>query len=116
VEKVSFVERVEKTLDLNELLITHPMATFFVRAAGDAMKGAGIVSGDLLIVDRSLTASDKSVVIAVVNAEFMLRRLIKREGRLYLSPENRAYPIVEISKESDFEVWGVVTYVIHKTR
>jgi DNA polymerase V len=109
-------QSVEKALDLNELLITHPVATFFVRASGDAMKGAAIFSGDLLIVDRSLTASDQNIIIAVFNAEFMLRRLIKRDQRLYLAPENPAYPIVEISKESNLEVWGVVTYVIHKTR
>lgn len=109
-------EGLDKTLDLNELLITHPAATFFVRVAGDSMQNAGIASGDVLIVDRSLEASDNAIVIAVVNTEFTVKRLLRREGRIYLSPENPAYPILEITPESDFQVWGVVTYVIHKAR
>ena len=109
-------EGLEKTLDLNELLITHPAATFFVRVAGDSMQDAGIFSGDVLIVDRSLEATDHAIVIAVINTEFTVKRLIKQKGRVYLSPENRAYPIVEIMPESDFQIWGVVTYVIHKAR
>jgi len=109
-------EGLDKTLDLNELLITHPAATFFVRVSGDSMQNAGIASGDVLIVDRSLEASDNAIVIAVINTEFTVKRLLRREGRIYLSPENPAYPIVEITAESDFQVWGVVTYVIHKAR
>ncbi len=109
-------EGLDKTLDLNELLITHPAATFFVRVAGDSMQNAGIAPGDVLIVDRSLEASDNAIVIAVVNTEFTVKRLLRREGRIYLSPENPAYPILEITPESDFQVWGVVTYVIHKAR
>jgi DNA polymerase V len=112
----SVEEGLDKTLDLNELLITHPAATFFVRVSGDSMQNAGIVSGDVLIVDRSLEASDNTIVIAVVNTEFTVKRLLRREGRIYLSPENPAYPILEITPESDFQVWGVVTYVIHKAR
>src|SRR5271154_3565822 len=86
-------EGLDKTLDLNELLITHPAATFFVRVSGDSMQNAGIFSGDVLIVDRSLEASDNAIVIAVINTEFTVKRLQRREGRIYLSPENPAYPI-----------------------
>jgi DNA polymerase V len=106
----------DKTLDLNELLIAHPAATFFVRVAGDSMQNAGISSGDVLIVDRALDALDNAIVIAVINAEFTVKRLIKKEGRVFLAPENPSYPILEVTPESDFQVWGVVTYVIHKAR
>lgn len=104
----------DRTLDLNELLITHPAATFFVRVTGDSMQNAGIFSGDILVVDRSLTASDNKIVVAVVGNEFTVKRLRIHGGKIRLVPENSAYPILEIKEESDFQVWGVVTYVIHK--
>ena len=104
----------DKTLDLNELLIAHPAATFFVRVSGDSMQNAGIFSGDVLVVDRSLKPADNKIIIAIVNSEFTVKRLKIREGRISLVPENPAYPILEMKEESDFQVWGVVTYVIHK--
>ncbi|MBS0604600.1 MAG: translesion error-prone DNA polymerase V autoproteolytic subunit [Verrucomicrobia bacterium] len=104
----------DKTLDLNELLISHPAATFFVRVAGDSMKGAGIFSGDILVVDRSIEAADNKIIVAIVGGEFTVKRLKLRDGRICLIPENPAYPILEMKEGSDFQVWGVVTYVIHK--
>lgn len=105
---------IDKTLDLNELLISHPAATFFVRVAGDSMQGAGIFSGDTLIVDRSLEPTDNKIVVAIVSGEFTVKRLKIKEGRITLVPENLNYPILEMKEDSDFQVWGVVTYVIHK--
>jgi len=104
----------DKTLDLNELLIAHPAATFFVRVAGESMRNAGIFSGDILVVDRSLEAVDNKIVLAIVDGEFTVKRLKICEGRISLVPENPAYPILEIKQGSDFQVWGIVTYVIHK--
>lgn len=104
----------DKTLDLNTLLIAHPSATFFVRVAGDSMRNAGIASGDILVVDRSLEATDNKIVIAIVNREFTVKRLKIQQGKIFLVPENPAYPILEMKDENDFQVWGVVTYVIHK--
>jgi DNA polymerase V len=101
-------------LDLNQHLIKHPTATFFVRVAGASMLEAGIHSGDVLIVDRALTPSDGSVVIAVVNGELTVKRLVKRHGQLLLMPENHQYPPLAITETTAFEVWGVVTYVIHR--
>lgn len=106
----------DKTLDLNELLISHPAATFFVRVAGDSMRDAGIFSGDVLIVDRSMIASDGSIVVAILNGEFTVKRLIKKAEKILLAPENPAYPMMQIEEGSDFQVWGVVTYVIHKAK
>lgn len=102
-------------LDLNTHLIPHPAATFFVRVAGDSMRGAGIFSGDLLIVDRSLSAKDGSIIVAILAGEFTVKRLKICNGNFSLIPENPAYPIVKLTAETDFQVWGVVTYVIHKT-
>lgn len=105
---------VEKKLDLNELIIKHPAATFFVRVQGDSMKDASIKSGDILVVDRSLTAKDGSIVIAILNGEFTVKRLKKFKERIFLMPENANYLPIEISEQDEFEIWGCVSYVIHK--
>jgi DNA polymerase V len=104
---------VEGRLDLNRYLIRHPAATFFVRVIGDSMTGAGIHAGDILIVDRASEADDGDVVIGRINDELTVKRLRIREGRVWLVPENDAYPPLEITDEADFEVWGKVMHVIH---
>jgi DNA polymerase V len=104
---------VEKQLDLNEKLIKHPAATFFVKVQGDSMRDAGIHSGDTLVVDRSLEPTSNKVVIAVVNGEFTVKRVQKRNGKVYLMPENLRYKPIEVTEDMDCSVWGVVTNVIH---
>ncbi len=104
---------VDKGLDLNELLVRHPAATFFVRVSGDSMTGAGIHSGDVLVVDRAETARDRSIVIAALNGELTVKRLVRKSGRLYLFSENPDYAPLEVGGEMEFEVWGVVVHVIH---
>jgi DNA polymerase V len=104
---------VDKGLDLNELLVRHPAATFFVRVSGDSMVGAGIHSGDVLVVDRAETARDRSVVIAALNGELTVKRFVRESGRIYLVSENPDYPPLEVTGEMEFEVWGVVVHVIH---
>ena len=104
---------IEGRLDLNKHLVKHPAATFFVRVAGDSMTGAGIHPGDILVVDRSLEPRDASVVIAVLDGELTVKRLSRRDGRLYLLPDNSLYRPLEVLEEMEFEVWGVVTSVIH---
>jgi len=103
----------EDTLDLNEHLIKHPSATFFVRVAGEAMIEAGVHSGDILIVDRSLAPVENKVVIAVVNGQLMVRRVCIIWGKRWLVPENDNYQPIELGRETDIEIWGVVTNVIH---
>lgn len=104
----------EGALDLNELVVNHPAATFYVKVQGDSMINAGIHSGDILVVDRSLSAHHKSIIVAVLDGEFTVKRLILEKNELYLFSENLSYPPIQVSKEAQFEVWGVVTYVIHK--
>lgn len=107
---------VDKHLDLNEYLIRHPAATFYVRVTGDSMINAGIQSGDLLVVDRALEPAHNRIVLAVVMGEFTVKRLVKRDGAVFLVPENPAYEEIEIMPDMDFEVWGVVTNVIHEVK
>ena len=103
----------EGTLDLNEYLITHKAATFFVRVTGESMTGVGIFPGDMLIVDRSLTPIWGKVVIAVVNGEMTVKRLEKAKNKILLCSENDNYPDIQVSEDEDFSIWGVVTNVIH---
>ncbi len=108
-------EFIEHFLDLNQYLIKHPAATFFIRVEGDSMIGADISSGDILVVDRSLEATDRQIVIACIDGEFTVKRLMKRNGTTWLEAENARYRPIHIRSNQQFEVWGVVTYVIHKT-
>lgn len=105
---------IETPLDLNQYLIQHPAATFFLRVEGDSMLGAGIHDGDLLVVDRSLEAKDGKVVIAALNGELTVKRLqMREEGGISLLPENPDYPEIKVTAETDLVIWGVVSNVIH---
>jgi len=104
---------VEGRLDLNQYLIPHPAATFFVRVAGDSMVGAGIHPGDLLLVDRALEPVDGRIVIAVVDGELTVKRLRLRAGAVQLLAENDGYAPLLITEAMEFVIWGVVTNVIH---
>lgn len=104
---------IEGEMDLNKHLIKHPAATFFVRVAGDSMVDAGIHPGDILIVDRSIEPADKKVVIAVVNGDLTVKRIRMIKGKIFLMPENENYKPIQIEKEMNVEIWGIVTNVIH---
>jgi len=105
---------VEESLDLHKLAVRNPPATFFMRVTGDSMTGAGIHNGDLLVVDRSRSPVSSNVVVAVVDGELTIKRLTKRKGRLYLCPENPAYPEIDITDQEETSIWGVATYVLHQ--
>jgi len=104
---------IDKTLDLNDLVIKHPQATFFVRVSGSSMINAGIKDGDILVIDKSLEPIEGKIVIANVDGEFVLKRIRKKGGKLYLYPENSDFNPIEIKEGMECEIWGVVTYVIH---
>jgi DNA polymerase V len=104
---------IEKRLDLNELLINKPAATFFVRAEGESMLGAGIHPDDILVVDRSVHASVGKIVVCALDGELTVKRLRSKEGKLVLAPENPDYPDIPIKEEVEMVIWGVVTSVIH---
>jgi len=103
----------ERGIDLNEQLVHNKPATFFMRVRGEAMIGAGIHDGDIIIVDRSLKASNGKVVIATLNGEMLIRRLEKTFNKIRLLPETTKLSPIEIDPYSEFSIWGVVTYSIH---
>lgn len=105
---------VETFLDLNQYLVEQPSATFHVRVSGDSMTGAGIVSGDILIVNRAADARHNSIVVAVVDGEPTVKRLYWKDGLIELRPENPDYPIIKIRGERQLDIWGVVTGVVRK--
>lgn len=104
----------ERTLDLNEYIVKHPASTFFVRVSGDSMQNAGIYEGDIIVVDRSLTAGHNNIVLALIHGEFTVKRLCLSGKKTYLMPENDRYRPLEIYPDMGFEVWGVVIHVLHK--
>ena len=101
-------------LNLHDYLVQHPSATFCVRAVGDSMVDAGIHSSDVMVVDRALNPKNNDIVLAVVNGEFTVKRIKKSENELYLMPANDNYRPIKITEEMNFQVWGVVTFIIHK--
>lgn len=104
----------EEKLDLNQFLINHPVATYFIRVSGDSMMNAGILDGDILIVDRSLPPANHKIIIAEINNELTVKRLKIAEGQTWLIPENDNYKPILISPDDNFMVWGVITGTIRK--
>lgn len=103
----------ERGIDLNEQLIQNKPSTFFFRVNSDAMLGAGIHIGDTLIVDRSIPPTSGKVVVAVLNGEFLVRRVQMQAHSVSLLPENKKYGTIHVAHLEDYRTWGVVTYVIH---
>lgn len=103
----------DKALDLNDLMVDNPPATFFVRVEGDSMTGAGIYPGDMLIVNRAKEPADGKIIIAVLDGELTVKRLrIKKDKTVQLEAENSAYQPILVTSERDFKIWGVVTGVV----
>ncbi len=103
-------------LDLNRLCIRHPAATYFVRARGESMLGAGIADGDILVVDRSERARNGDIIIAAIDGEFTVKRLEKHGETVRLLPENPAFAPIAIHPGMDAEFFGVVTSVVKRLR
>ncbi len=103
-------------LDLNELIIRHPVSTYYLRVEGDSMTGTGIVHGDIVVVDKSLEPKSGDIVVAAVDGDFTLKHL-KREGqKAWLVASHPGYPPIAMHEATDAALWGVVTHVIHQTR
>jgi DNA polymerase V len=102
-------DQVENVLDINDLIVKNPASTFFVRVEGDSMEGAGIFSGDVLVVDRSEDAKDGRIVLAAVNGELVVKRLKKmKDSSHVLFSENKAYAPIVVSEDENCFIWGVV--------
>ena len=104
----------ERGIDLNEQLIRNKPATFFFRMNSDAMIGAGVYGGDVLIVDRSIKPVTGKIIVAVLNGELLVRRLHTQIRGVTLLAENKRYSNIQIDEFSEYETWGVVIYTIHQ--
>ncbi len=107
-------DMVESELNIHDLLVTHPYSTFFVRVSGDSMEGAGIFSGDILVVDRSITPRSGVIVVAAVYGELVVKRLGVRDGQQVLLSEHDGYQPIYLSEADDCHIWGVVTGSVRK--
>jgi len=103
-------------LDLNELVVRHPVSTYYLRVEGDSMTGAGIVQGDIVVVDKSLEPKNGDIVVAAVDGDFTLKHLKRQGQEAWLVAANPAYRPIALHEAADAQLWGVVTYNIHKTR
>jgi DNA polymerase V len=104
---------VESRIDLNDALIRHPSSTFFLRVSGDSMRGAGILDGDLLVVDRAVEPRPGRVVVAVIDGGFTLKYLNRHQGRWRLEAAHPDYPPLELEGCDDAAIWGVAIHAIH---
>jgi DNA polymerase V len=102
----------ERGIDLNEQLIKNKPATFFMKVSGSSMINAGIFSGDVVIVDKSIKASNGKTVIAVVDGEMLIRRYEQSFNKLFLAAESPRVAKIEVNEMTDFKVWGVVTCIL----
>ncbi len=105
-----------QAIDLNKELVRHPAATFYGRVVGDSMIDAGVDEGDILVIDKSLEPQEGDMAVCFVDGEFTLKYLRFHQGGLTLQPANDRYPSIEVGEDTDFKVWGIVTYVIKNVR
>ncbi|MBO7563014.1 MAG: translesion error-prone DNA polymerase V autoproteolytic subunit [Bacteroidales bacterium] len=106
----------EGGIDLNRELVKNPEATFFGRVSGDSMSGAGIEDGDLIVIDKSISASEGDIAVCFVDGEFTLKRIHIEKDVVWLVPENPKYRKIKVTPDQNFMVWGVVTYSIKDVR
>ena len=106
----------EQAIDLNKELIKHPASTFYGRVVGDSMRDEGIEEGDILIIDKSLELLDGDLAVCFIDGEFTVKRGRLEPDVAWLVPSNPNYPLIKVTKENEFIVWGIVTYTIKKNR
>ena len=104
----------EVRISLDNELVKNKEATFYARVSGDSMVGAGLDDGDLLVIDRSLSAENGKIAICFIDGDFTVKRIKKEKGKFYLMPENKKYRPIELNEENELIIWGVVEYVIKK--
>lgn len=104
----------EDSLDINDIVVTNPTATFYVRVKGNSMFDANIKDGDILVVDKSIEPTHGKIVIAVVDGEFTVKTLYNKAGVVKLVPSNPDYPDIVLKSEQELNIWGVVSYIIYK--
>ena len=106
----------ETRISLDEELIINKEATFFAKVSGQSMIGAGLDNNDLLVIDRSIEPANNKIAVCFLDGEFTVKRLRVENNEVWLQPENPEYPIIKITEENDFVIWGIVTSVIKKVK
>ncbi|WP_336067760.1 translesion error-prone DNA polymerase V autoproteolytic subunit [Mesoflavibacter sp. CH_XMU1404-2] len=104
----------EERLSLDEALVKNKEATFYARVSGQSMIGAGLDDNDLLVIDRSLEPENNKIAVCFLDGEFTVKRLRVEKDEVWLQPENPNYPIIKITEDNNFLIWGIVTNVIKK--
>tara|TARA_B100001248_G_scaffold229889_1_gene189518 strand:+ start:708 stop:1139 length:432 start_codon:yes stop_codon:yes gene_type:complete len=102
----------EVRISLDKELIKNSESTFYARVSGNSMENAGLCDGDLIVIDRSLNIENNKIAVCFLDGEFTVKRIIKKNQKIYLKPENKNFKEIEISEENELIIWGVVTYVI----
>ena len=106
----------ESKLSLDHLLIKNKEATFYAKASGNSMIGAGIDDGDILVIDRSLEPRNNAIAVCLIDGEFTVKRIKKDNDEVYLMPENSQYQPIKIEEENELIIWGIVTYAIKQMK
>ena len=106
----------EQAIDLKKELIRHPTSTFYGRVTGDSMRDEGIEEGDILVIDKSLELMDDDLAVCFIDGEFTVKRVRLEPEAIWLVPSNPDYPLIKVTKENDFMIWGIVTFTIKKNR
>lgn len=106
----------EQAIDLNKEIIKHPASTFYGRVVGNSMTGEGIEEGDILVIDKSLELMDNDLAVCFIDGEFTVKRVRLEPDAAWLVPSNSEYPLIKVTADNNFIVWGVVTYTIKKNR
>jgi len=104
----------ENKISLDVILVKNKETTFYAKASGNSMIGAGIDDGDILVIDRSLEPQNNKVAVCLIDGEFTVKRIKKNDDELYLIPENSLYKSIKIEEHNELIIWGIVTYVIKK--
>ena len=105
---------IDSNIDLNTYLIRNPISSFFLRVSGNSMNNTGIYNNDLLIVDRSINPKSGDIVVAILDGEFTLKKLIKENKNYYLKAAKEDYPIIDLYEYNEVIIWGVAIHSIHK--
>ena len=107
-------DHIDETLDLMELLVKRPAATFYIRVKGESLRGIGICDGDIIIVDRSKSVRDGCILVASVDTECLVKIYRCEAGRVWLQSANPSFPDLALTEQNEFQVWGVVTGVVRE--
>lgn len=102
----------ESKISLDNVLVKNKEATFYAKASGNSMIGAGIDDGDILVIDRSIEPQNNKIAVCFIDGEFTVKRIKIENEEVYLMPENKNYKPIQISEENNLIIWGIVTYVI----